>query len=235
MTSSVHSRLAIGSHKEVWKTEWETGIIRNCVSILSILSHSLFLHFYFSLLFNFITCFMPSSVPPHVSSWFICLSATVSLDLLCCSSSFSPPLLLPCVPRPQWCPMITPMGCPSKPFASVNCPFVCSCTFPASPLCLSFFLTSFPHPFSPFLLLFLFLSSSPFPVLHCFSPVLLSPAPSCSCPRRAPEEQGARGRGGVNKCGERGDARGEDFGSGGGCGAEDGASRRRRFRWQLCE
>lgn len=60
--------------------------------------------------------------------------------------------------------------------------------------------------------------------------------PVCrSCPGGASEEQGARRRGGVDQCRQRGDARGEDLGGGDGRGAEDGASCRWKFRRQLSE
>lgn len=119
------------------------------------------------------------------------------------------------------------------PFMAVHC----LCVIPLSILC---FLTFPASSFWPVIqtCIFSVLLSSAFFSFIVSSPVVLSVYPnprSFSCPRGAAEEQGARGRGGIDQCGEWGNASGEDFGGGDGCGAEDGASRWWKFRRQLSE
>lgn len=87
----------------------------------------------------------------------------------------------------------------------------------------------------PLFLLSLSLLRLVFAFFSCVFPSLCPHSLCCSCPRGASEEQRTRGRGGVDQCRERGDARGEDLGGGDGRGAEDGASCRWKFRRQLGE
>ena len=119
-----------------------------------------------------------------------------------------------CVPDPNICFHIHVHSLTPLPLLHLH-----SSILPLHNSLLSALLLFLPYPpFLSFIIFFCFLS-----------------APSRSCPRRTAEEQGTRGRGGVDECSEWGDACGEDFGGGGGCGAEDRASRRWQFRWQLCE
>ena len=206
---------------------------------------NLVIFFYFCLLFASFLFVCQSLPAPIFLSFllFIPTSFSLILSVLCILLPF--PLSLPFISFSCFVVLdvynyvLCSLPCPACPHPLLLSPTPLS-TFPA----FAFFHTdplfrpSFPTTFPPLCSSYCFslpLPSCPSLFFSC-APLSLHPGPpSRSGPRGTAEEQGARGRSGVDECGERGDAGGEDFGSGDGCRAEDGASCGRKFRWQLCE